>query len=48
MSKKGCSAPGGKCINPKTCQKIGKCISEKASSGKPKKPGQVTGKKGGY
>lgn len=39
MKEKGCSAPGGKCYNPKTCQKLGKCIAEK-----PKKPGQVTGR----
>lgn len=36
---KGCSAPGGKCLKPKTCQKLGRCIAEKV-----KKPGQVTGK----
>ena len=41
--KKECKAPGGKCINPKTCAKIGKCVADS----KPKKPGQVTGK-GGY
>lgn len=39
----GCKAPGGKCVNPKTCAKIGKCALDKS---KPKKPGQVTGKSG--
>lgn len=45
--KKGCKAPGGKCINPKTCSKVGKCIADNDKS-KPKRPGQVTGKSGGY
>ncbi len=44
--KNTCSAPGGKCLDTKTCRKLGRCVAEKAS--KPKRPGQVTGKGGGY
>ena len=39
---KGCKAPGGKCLNPKSCMQAGKCLADK-----PRRPGQVTGK-GGY
>ena len=46
--KKSCSAPGGKCANPKACAQLnlgkGGCIMAK----KGVKPGQVTGKSGGY
>ena len=45
---KTCTAPGGKCIRPGACSKLnggkGGCVM--ASKGR--KPGQTTGKSGGY
>lgn len=39
--KKECGSPTGKCMKPATCKKLGRCVMAK-------KPGQVTGKGGGY
>ena len=43
-NKNTCDSPTGKCMNPDGCKAAGRCLMAK----KPKKPGQVTGKKKPY